>query len=54
MRLGVVDERLGAVAALQQERLAARDLAEPLLEPVDLGGTVIGGTLSSSARTRAT
>jgi hypothetical protein len=35
--LGVVDEGLGAVAALQEERLAAGDLAEPALEPVDLG-----------------
>ena len=35
MRLGVVDEGLGAVAALQEERLAAGDLAEALLEPVD-------------------
>ena len=36
VRLGVVDERLGAVAALQQERLAARDVGQLRLEPLDL------------------
>ncbi|MCO5546650.1 hypothetical protein L7F22_000084 [Adiantum nelumboides] len=36
VRLGVVDERLGAVAALQQERLPVRDVGEPRLQPVDL------------------
>ena len=36
MRLGVVDERLGAVAALQQERLTPCNGAEALLQPVDL------------------
>ena len=37
VRLGVVDERLGAVAALQQERLAAGDLGQLAVQPVDLG-----------------
>ena len=37
VRFGVVGERLGAVAALQQERLAAGDLGQLGLQPVDLG-----------------
>ena len=36
VRLGVVDEGLGAVAALQQEGPALRDGGEPALEAVDL------------------
>ena len=36
VRFGVVDERLRAVAALQQERLAAGDLGQQALEPLDL------------------
>jgi hypothetical protein len=36
--LGVVDEGLGAVAALEEEGLAAGDLAEASLQQVDLGG----------------
>ena len=38
VRFGVVDERLGAVAALQQEGLAARDVGQQPLEPLDLRG----------------
>ena len=38
MGLGVVDEGLRAVAALEQERLAVRDRREPRLQAVDLGG----------------
>jgi hypothetical protein len=37
VRLGVVDERLRAVAALQQERPALGDVGQPCLQPVDLG-----------------
>ena len=37
MRLGVVHEGLGAVAALEQERLALGDGGQALLQPVDLG-----------------
>ena len=36
--LGVVDERLRAVAALQQERLTAGDVGQQALEPLDLRG----------------
>ena len=36
MRFGVVDERLRAVAALQQERLTAGDLGQHVLQPHDL------------------
>ena len=35
VRLGVVDEGLRAIPALQQERLAPCDHPEPVLEPVD-------------------
>ena len=38
VRLGVVGERLRAVAALEQERLTAGDRGQPVLQPVDLGG----------------
>ena len=38
VRFGVVDERLGAVAALQQEGLAARDVGQLALELLDLRG----------------
>ena len=51
VRLGVVDERLGAVAALQQERLAAGDVGQQALEPSrSPTGTVTGGTLSRTVR----
>ena len=36
VRFGVVDEGLRAVAALQQERLTARDVGQQPLEPLDL------------------
>jgi hypothetical protein len=38
VRLGVVDEGLGAVAALQQERLSPGDRGELVTQLVDLGG----------------
>ena len=54
VRLGVVGERLGAVTALQQERLAASDLRRAALQRLDLAGArVIGGTLSSTVRIAA-
>ena len=37
VRLRVVDEGLGAITTLQQERLPAGDVAEPRLQPVHLG-----------------
>ncbi len=37
VRLGVVDERLGAVAALQQERLALRDIGQLAGQLLDFG-----------------
>ena len=55
MRLGVVDEGLGAVAALEQERLAAGDLRRAARwRRSTSGGSVTGGTLSSTVRTCAT
>ena len=37
VRLGVVDERLGAVAALEQERAAVGDIGQPVVQFVHFG-----------------
>jgi hypothetical protein len=50
VRFSVVDERLCAVAALQQERLTAGDVGQQALSRSISAGTVTGGTLSRTVR----